>query len=281
MKQGHTHHYLISRLSTPTLLIFFCLSATFLFAQKPTPGLHGKRPTVGLVLSGGGAKGFAYIGLLRVIQEVGLPIDYIGGSSIGSIIGGLYALGYHPDSIAKMIRAQQWNDLLQDIIKRKYIAYEEKGIWENTILSMPLKNRKLDITSIYQGQEISLLLNKYFSPAYNINDFSKLQTPFLCIGTNLFTGEAVILNKGYLPMAIRSSMSIPGYFAPVDYRGYYLVDGGVVNNYPVKEVKEMGADIIIGGDVQSGLYKTREKLESLTSIIDQITGDATGRGILE
>jgi len=230
-----------------------------------------KRPSVGLVLSGGGAKGFAYIGLLRVIQEVGLPIDYIGGSSIGSIIGGLYAIGYHPDTIAKLIRSQPWNDLLKDITARKYVAYEEKGIGEKTIVSLPLKNKKIGITSMYQGQEIDLLLNKFFSSVYKTTDFTKFQTPFLCMGTNLFTGDAVVLNKGYLPMAIRASMSIPGYFEPTDYLGYYLVDGGVVNNYPVKEVKDMGAEIILGGDVQSGLLSSREQLRSITAILDQIT----------
>jgi NTE family protein len=268
---------MISRLTRTLLLLSFCLPAYFLNAQQNLPNAHGKRPSVGLVLSGGGAKGFAYIGLLRVIQEAGLPIDYIGGSSIGSIMGGLYALGYHPDTIEKMIRCQHWSDIIQDVTQRKYIAYEEKGIWENTILTLPLKNRKLAVTSVYPGQEINLLLNRFFSPAYNINDFSKLQIPFLCMGTNLFTGEAVILNKGYLPMAIRSSMSIPGLFAPVDYGGYYLVDGGVVNNYPVKEVKDMGASIIIGGDVQSGLLTTREQLASITAVLNQITSFARTR----
>jgi NTE family protein len=257
----------------PFLLIFLCLSMISLYAQQPPepPVPHGKRPSVGLVLSGGGAKGFAYIGLLRVIQEVGLPIDYIGGASIGSIIGGLYAIGYHPDTIAKLIRSQQWDNLLKDITERKYVAYEEKGIGEKTIVRLPLKNKKLGRGSMYQGQEIDLLLNRFFSSVYKTTDFSKFQTPFLCTGTNLFTGESVTLNKGYLPMAIRSSMSIPGYFEPVDYMGYYLVDGGVVNNYPVKEVKESGAQIIVGGDVQSGLHKTREELQSLTAILDQIT----------
>jgi NTE family protein len=256
------------------LLGILFMSSVILKAENPVSSEKRKRPTVGLVLSGGGAKGFAYIGLLRVIQEAGLPIDYIGGSSIGSIIGGLYAIGYHPDTIAKLIRSQPWDNLLKDVTERKYVAYEEKGIGEKTIVSIPLKNKKLGITSMYQGQEVNLLLNRFFSPAYKTTDFTKFQTPFLCIGTNLFTGEAIILNKGYLPMAIRASMSIPGYFAPTDYDGYYLVDGGVVNNYPVKEVKEMGAQIILGGDVQSGLYQTREELSSITAILDQITSFA-------
>ena len=257
---------------TPALLCLLLVSQLSLFPQAVPP--VSKRPSVGLVLSGGGAKGFAYVGLLRVIQEAGLPIDYIGGSSIGSIIGGLYALGYHPDSIAKMIRQQDWGNLLKDNVDRRYVAYEEKEYGEKSIIRLPIRNKKLGLgASMYQGQEVNLLLNRYFSPAYKTYDFKKLQIPFLCIGTNLETGDEVILDKGYLPMAIRASMSIPGYFSPTDYMGYYLVDGGVVNNYPVKEVKEMGAKIIIGGDVQSGLYK-REQLNSITAIADQITSYA-------
>lgn len=255
------------------LAIFACFVAFPIFAGNPSDSPR-KRPAVGLVLSGGGAKGFAYIGLLRVIDEVGLPVDYIGGSSIGSIVGGLYAIGYHPDSIAKMIRSQEWTALLQDEMPRKYVAYEEKGLEEKTVVSLPLKNKKLGINSMYQGQEIELLLNRYFSPVYQVTDFRKLPIPFLCIGTNLFTGDGVVLDHGYLPMAIRASMSIPGYFAPVDYEGYYLVDGGVVNNYPVQNVKAMGAQIIVGGDVQSGLLTTKEELSSLPAILDQITSYA-------
>ena len=253
------------------LLCLLLFSQESLFAQATHHSKPSKRPSVGLVLSGGGAKGFAYIGLLRVFQEVGLPIDYVGGSSIGSIIGGLYAIGYHPDTIAKMIRSQNWTNLLKDITDRRFIAYEEKEYGEKSIVRLPIKNKKLGLgSSMYQGQEINLLLNKYFSPAYQTYDFRKLQTPFLCMGTNLLNGEGVVLDKGYLPMAVRASMSIPGYFSPTDYMGYFLADGGVVNNYPVKQVKEMGAQIIVGGDVQGGLY-TREQLTSITAIADQIT----------
>jgi NTE family protein len=255
--------------------ILVCFIEFNLDAQSvQNPGKH-VRPKVGLVFSGGGAKGFAYIGLLKVIQESGLPVDYIGGSSIGSIIGGLYAVGYAPDSIARMIRSQNWDDLLKDVIDRKYIAYEEKEFCEKSIVRIPFKKKAFTLgPSLYNGQEIELLLNYYFSPAAGIHDFHKLQIPFLCIGTDLITGESVTLDKGYLPMAIRSSMAIPGYFSPVEYNGHFLVDGGVVNNYPVKEVKEMGAQIIIGGDVQSGLLETKEQLNTVPAILDQITSFA-------
>ncbi len=254
------------------IILLFLNSISPVYAQDTLNKNPSKRPSVGLVLSGGGAKGFAYIGLLKVIQEAGLPIDYIGGTSIGSIIAGFYALGYHPDTMESIIRAQNWDYLLKDKIDRKYIAYEEKEFGEKFIVTLPIKDNKVAIaSSLYQGQEIDLMLNKYFMPAYNIRDFNNLQIPFLCIGTDLLKGGEVVINKGYLPTAIRASMSIPGYFSPVEYMDYYLVDGGIVNNYPAKNVKEMGADIIVGGDVQSGLLKSIDELNSMTAILDQIT----------
>ncbi|MBN1198116.1 MAG: patatin-like phospholipase family protein [Bacteroidales bacterium] len=261
----------------PITLLFVVLAILLpqmkTYAEDPPAGVEkAKRPTVGLVLSGGGAKGFAYIGLLKVLQETGLQVDYIGGSSIGSIMGGLYAIGYHPDSIAKMIREQNWSSLLTDKMPRKYVSYDEKEFGERSILSVPIRNRKISLgNAFYQGQQVDMLLNHYFSPAYRTYSFHDFQTPFLCMGTDLLTGDAIVLDKGYLPKAVRASMSIPGYFAPIEYMGYYLVDGGVVNNYPVKQVKEMGAEIIIGGDVQQGLYSKKEQLNTITAILNQIT----------
>lgn len=250
------------------LLLFFQLFSAS--AGNADSSSTRRRPTVGLVLSGGGAKGFAYIGLLRVLNETGLQVDYIGGTSIGSIIGGLYALGYHPDSIEAMIRQQNWDNLLRDVIDRKYVAYEEKEFGEKFIVTLPFREKKIALkSSLYYGQEINLLLNRYFSPAYNVTDFRDLPTPFLCIGTDLLTGRDVVLDKGYLPMAIRASMSIPGFFSPVEYMDLYLVDGGVINNYPVMNVKDMGAEFIIGGDVQTGL-KPRDQLTSITNVLEQV-----------
>jgi NTE family protein len=254
-----------------------------LFSQEANTLTPPKRPTVGLVLSGGGAKGFAYIGLLNVIQEAGLPVDYIGGTSIGSVIGGLYAIGYHPDSIEKMIRSIDWDALMTDKINRKYIAYEEKEFGEKFIITLPVANKSVNLSpSLYQGQEISLLLNHYFSPAFKTNDFDKLPIPFLCMGTDLMSGNEVVLDSGYLPMAIRASISLPGYFSPVDYGGHFMVDGGVVNNFPVKNIKEKGADIIISANVQPPLRSERDEFSTLTAVIDQIIsfsrGDANQSG---
>jgi NTE family protein len=255
---------------TGVIIILVVLLIASTYAEKADTTLSGKRPSVGLVLSGGGAKGFAYIGLLRVLNEVGLKVDYVGGTSIGSIVGGLYATGYHPDSIEKMIRQQDWDNLLTDVLERKYISYEEKEFGEKFVVTLPIKEKKIALrSSLYEGQEINLLLNRYFSPVYNVTDFNDLPIPFICIGTDLVTGKAIVLDEGNLAMAIRASMSIPGYFSPVDYKDHYLVDGGVINNYPALEVKEMGAEFIIGGDVQEGLHE-RDQLKTLTGIINQV-----------
>jgi len=137
------------------LLFIFLFPSHQLSAQENSPPVKNKRPAVGLVLSGGGAKGFAYIGLLRVIQEAGLKIDYIGGSSIGALIGGLYAIGYHPDTIVKIIREQNWDDILKDKMDRKYISYEEKVFGEKFIVTLPIKDKKVALSpSLYTGQEV-------------------------------------------------------------------------------------------------------------------------------
>ncbi|NOY49339.1 MAG: hypothetical protein GXO88_02045 [Chlorobi bacterium] len=233
----------------------------------------GRRPTVGLVMSGGGAKGFAYIGLLKVMREAGLRVDYVAGTSMGSIVAGLYAVGYSPEDIEKLVQSEDWDMVLNDLIPREDIAYSEKEFASDAILTLPLKEKKLGLmSSFHEGQEVDQLLNYFLSPAYNIQDFSKLEIPFLCIGTDLLTGEEVELNKGYLPDAIRASMSIPGYFSPMEIDGKYIVDGGVVNNYPVINVKNKGIDIIVGADVQSGLKDDIADLNSVTAVIDQIIG---------
>jgi len=255
-----------------TYLIIFLLVFDFgIIAQENTKN-SGRRPTVGLVMSGGGAKGFAYVGVLKVIQEAGLHIDYVAGTSMGSIVAGLYAVGYHPDSIKEMIRAQNWDNVLGDIIERGDIDYAEKDFGGKYIVSLPIKGKKLNMmASLSEGQEVDQLLNLFFSPAYKTNDFSELHVPFLCIGTNIIDGSEVEITDGNLAEAIRASMNIPGYFSPILYNDEYLVDGGIVNNYPVSNLKKKGIDIIIGADVQSGLKDNIEDLSTVTSVIDQIT----------
>ncbi|MBG0781528.1 MAG: patatin-like phospholipase family protein [Bacteroidales bacterium] len=251
-------------------LLFFLLffsTLNIVSAQES----RNERPKLGLVLSGGGAKGFAHIGAIRVFEEAGLNFDYIGGTSMGSIIGGLYALNYHPDTMAKIMGQQNWNTLMADKIPRRFIPIEEKSNADRFVATFPIKQRKLQMRQgLYNGQMIESLLAYYTSQSYQYNSFKDFPVPFICIGTDLEDGSSVLLDKGVFHKALRASMSIPSYFTPVQFNDRLLVDGGVVNNYPVKDVKAMGADVIIGVDVQTGLHHP-EQLNSMVKIIDQVT----------
>ncbi|MBI9058926.1 MAG: patatin-like phospholipase family protein [Labilibaculum sp.] len=230
---------------------------------------ENERPKIGLVLSGGGAKGFAHVGVLKVIDELGIPIDYIAGTSMGSIIGGFYAIGYSATDIEKIILNQNWEELLSDHVSRKFVPIYEKTDFERYILSFPIKPKGIELPSgIVGGQNVINLFESLTIDYHNETDFSKLPIPFLCIATDLETGEAVVLDEGYLPEAMRASMAIPTLFEPVEIDGKLLADGGMINNFPVKEVLKMGADIVIGVDVQSGA-KSKKELKSLLDIVNQ------------
>lgn len=254
-----------------TIFLFLChlLLPSWLGAQQIDTAQH--RPKLGLVLSGGGAKGFAHIGAIKVFEEAGLKFDYIGGTSMGSIIGGLYAMGYGPDELMRIISDQNWNHLMTDRIPRRFIPIEEKYNADRFVTTFPFRKRKLQIRQgLYNGQLIELLLAHYTSSAYKYETFNDFSLPFLCIGTDLETGASVILDSGIVHQALRASMSIPSYFTPIKINEHVLVDGGVVNNYPVQEVKDMGAEIIVGVDVQAGLHR-QEQLNSMMKIMEQVT----------
>lgn len=253
------------------ILLFFCLLLNLsAFAKIKNDSLDNiKRPKIGLVLSGGGAKGFAHVGVLKIIDELGIPIDYISGTSMGSIIGGFYAIGYSAIQIEEMIKSQDWERLLADEISRKYVPFHEKQNFERHVLSFPIKPKGIELPSgIVKGQNVINLFERLSINYHNVSDFKKLPIPFVCVATNIETGEAVVLDKGYLPEAMRASMAIPTVFSPIEIDGKLLVDGGMVNNFPVREVVEMGADIVIGVDVQTG-PKSKEELNSFLDIINQ------------
>lgn len=231
------------------------------------------RPKVGLVLSGGGAKGFAHIGALKVIRDAGIEVDYIAGTSMGSIVGGLYAIGYSPEFIEELVRSQNWTDLLLDKIDRRQLSYDEKNYNEQQFISFPVTKESISLPfGIKHGQNISLLLSTLTTPVYQFHSFDEFQTPFLCIGTNIENGESVILEHGSLAEAMRASMAIPTVFTPVEIDGKLLVDGGLVNNFPAKELIERGCDIIIGVDVQTHKDYIIEDLNSITAILDRSAG---------
>ncbi|OSY87057.1 patatin [Tenacibaculum holothuriorum] len=245
------------------LLLFLILFPLLLFAQR-------QQPKVGLVLSGGGAKGFAHIGVLEAIEKAGVQIDYVGGTSMGSIVGGLYAAGYSPKQIQQVIDKEDFMQLLQDKVPRREKPFFKKNFGEKYAFSLPIKKGEIGLPlGLSKGQNALNLLTELLAPVDEINDFSKLPIPFYCIATNIENGKQALLEKGSLPLAIRASAAFPSLLNPVEIDGELLVDGGIVNNFPADVMKEKGMDIIIGVDVQGQLLK-REELESVASILLQI-----------
>jgi NTE family protein len=246
-------------------LLFIVFISLTVFSQEQ------KRPKIGLVLSGGGAKGFAHIGVLKVLEEAGVKIDYIGGTSMGAVIGGLYASGYNATQIDSIFQATNFNELINDFIPRSSKNFYERRNDELYALVLPFNKMKIGIPeALSKGMYNYNLLSRITRNVRHIRDFNQLPIPFLCIGTNIETGEEVLLNKGNLAQAMIASSAFPSLFSPVEIDGKILVDGGVVNNYPIEEVRKLGADIIIGVDVQNDLLD-RTQLKDATKILVQIT----------
>ncbi|MEX0994526.1 MAG: patatin-like phospholipase family protein [Balneolaceae bacterium] len=224
---------------------------------------------VGVVLSGGGAKGIAHIGALRVIEEAGIEIDYITGTSMGSIIGALYAIGYTPDDMERLAGTTDWEQLFNDRPNRPLLSMYEKEVDERFIVSFPITDRGINLPSgLVPGQNIYTWLTKYTWPVHGIDDFSEFQIPFATVATDLETGEAVVFRSGFLPDALRASISLPSLLIPHIVNGRTLIDGGFVRNLPVEEVLEMGADYVIAVDVSTPL-RSVEDLDSIAMIMNQ------------
>jgi NTE family protein len=250
-----------------SLIVFIMF---LIFSHAGSAQLLNGRPKVGLVLSGGGALGMAHVGVIKVMEEAGLRPDYITGVSMGSIIGGMYSIGYTADSLYKILIAMNWDALLLNKIAENKIIFLEKKNFYNSSLSLPISFKKLILPSgLNNGQMIENSLSFYAWPAADINDFSKLPTPFMCVGTDLISGEKVDLRGGYLPDAMRASMAVPSVFTPLKIDTALLIDGGFLRNFAASEAREMGADILIGSYV--GAYRsTEEKLQSVSEIIKQL-----------
>jgi NTE family protein len=235
-----------------------------------TPLAFNSRPKIGLTLSGGGAKGLAHIGILKAIDSAGLQVDYITGTSMGSIIGSLYASGYSADSIEKIARKIDWDLMLSNQSSLRNIAMEEKGEYGKYDLELPWVNHFFRLnTGVLEGQELWLKFSELLFSIHQIKDFSQLPIPFKCIATDVSTGEAVVLDSGELVSAIRASMAIPSVFTAVDYDGKRLVDGGVVRNFPVRDVRDMGAQIVIGSNVSQGLL-AGDKVNNALQVLLQV-----------
>ena len=235
----------------------------------------GEHLKVGLVLSGGGAKGLAHIGVLKEIEAAGIKIDYIGGTSMGAIIGGLYAAGYNAHQLDSIFEAVNFDKLIQDDLPRSARSFYERADAEKYAISLPFDHFKISFPSaLSKGQNIYNLFTELTHHVQEINDFSKLEIPFFCVATDAEKGQAIVLDKGCLPEAITASGALPSLFSPVVLKDRILIDGGVVNNYPVEELRRRGANFIIGVDVQDDL-RGKNELKSAPEMLIQINNYRT------
>jgi NTE family protein len=244
-----------------------------------TPSDTANRPRIGLALSGGGARGAAHIGVLEVLEKYRIPIDFIAGTSMGSIVGGMYATGMSPDELEDMISHIDWAASFTDRIPRKdrsfrrkrdddlYLVKNKPGISGFKLLFPP---------GLLDGQKIDLLLKRYTLPVVTVHDFDDLSIPFRAVACDLENGNPVVLERGDLALAMRASMSIPIVFSPREIDGRLLVDGGVSSNLPIDVVRRMGADVVIAVDISTPL-QDRDKLTSVLSVTNQITSILTRR----
>ena len=256
-----------------TIILTLCLLA-FLSAKAQIETQETK-PKVGLVLSGGGAKGLAHIGVLKVIDSLGVKVDYVAGTSMGAIIGALYASGYSGKQLDSIFQKIDFDTILNDELPRASTAFDERANIEKYAVKLPFNNFKLKLPSaLSRGHNTYSLFLKLTLHVNEINDFSKLPIPFFCIATNVETGKQVILEKGNLTQSMMASGALPSLFQPVIINNEILIDGGVVNNYPIDELRAKGMDIIIGVDVQDALA-TREDLISAPEVLMQINNFKT------
>src|SRR5271165_5054211 len=230
------------------------------------------RPRICLVLSGGGARGMAHIGILKVLEDLKVPVDCIAGTSMGAIVGGLYASGMTARQIEATMRSLDWQDAFRDAPPRQDLAFRRKQDDRNFLVRVPLglkHGRILLPKGLIQGQRLQETLRRLTLPFGEDVDFDRLPTAFRALATDLENGKTVILDKGDLTIAMRASISAPGVFAPVEYRGRLLVDGGLAENLPVDVARSMHPDVLIVSDVSFPL-QSRRQLDSAVSITNQM-----------
>ncbi|QIR13344.1 patatin-like phospholipase family protein [Shewanella aestuarii] len=242
-------------------------------AKDASENPNVERPTIGLVLSGGGAKGAAHIGVLQVLEANNIPVDYIAGTSIGAYVAGMYALGFSANEIETIMLEGDWDKGYSDTIPRENLSYRDKQLRDkyNIPIDVGFKNREITAPSgLLQGQTMSHLLRHSTDLVEQFGDFDDLAIPFRAVSTDLATSEPVILSKGSIVQAMQASATVPGALQPALIDGKLLVDGGIANNMPVDVVKAMGADIIIAVDIGSPLVG-QNQLNSTIAVLEQLS----------
>lgn len=250
----------------------FALLAFLPLAAAPSRAESPVRPRVGLVLSGGSAHGLAHVGVLTVLEELHVPVDVVAGTSMGSVVGGLYASGMSPADMERLVRTTDWEDLLDDRPSRDRLSFRRKqdDVLNYVDLEMGLSAKGISFPSgLIAGQKLGFLLKTLTLGTVGVSRFDDLPLPFRCVATDIATGEKVVLSDGSLAEAIRASMSIPGVFSPVPRGERLLVDGGLVENLPVSEAEEMGAEVVVAVDVSSDKFDPA-KLKSFGGVLSRM-----------
>jgi NTE family protein len=271
----HRHRVLI--LLAPVLVLGLLIPTT--------PVDAAERPKIGLALSGGGARGAAHVGVVKVLEKMGIPVDYVAGTSMGAVVGGLYAMGMSPEEIEATIEEIDWTAIFQDEPQRQDRRIHRKLDDNDYLMSarpgVNEEKREVNLVpALIQGHRLDLALRRYTLPARSIQDFDDLKIPFRAVATDAVTGEAVILGGGDLATSIRASMAVPAAFAPVEIGDQLLIDGGLAMNLPISVVRDMGADIIIAVDV-GGPRRDREEINNVLQMLDQVMSLVTWRNTQE
>jgi len=242
------------------------------------------RPKIGLALSGGGARGSAHIGVIKALEELNVPIDYIAGTSMGAIIGGIYAAGYNADELEQILKEMNWTAAISDSLPRREHTMRKKALDSEFLIPFRIGLNKGGIQlplGVVEGQHLDQVFHRILLPAQGISDFDQLPIPFRAVATDLVTGGEVVLSSGSLADSLRASMSVPGVFAPIKIDGRMLVDGGMSNNLPINVVRDMGADIVIAVDISSPLLTEEQfpDLEGVSAADFKNTDDISKRGL--
>jgi NTE family protein len=264
---------MICRLARISLLLLLAATtpARTASAGVPVPD-RDDRPRIGLVLGGGGARGAAHIGVLKELERLRVPIDAIAGTSMGAVVGGLYAAGVSPEELEEAIASLDWADAFQDTTPREDMTYRRKqdDVEFPIDFELGINHGRLQLPlGLIHGQKLGLILRNLTSQVAHVRDFDRLPIPFRAVASDIETGEAVVLSGGDLTLAMRASMSAPGIFSPVEMNGRTLVDGGLAGNVPVEAMRQMGVDVIIAVDVEFPLYPA-EELDSALGITAQM-----------
>ena len=254
-------------------------SLVFLALVMITVAAHAERPRIGLVLGGGGARGAAHIGVLMELERQRIPIDAVAGTSMGAIVGGLYAAGKTPEEMETLVKTLDWTAALTDTPDRKHLDFRRKLDDERYPVKAEIgvRDGRLALPmGLTAGQYLSLILREQTIDVSHVDDFDDLPIPFRAVATDLETGEPHVMGSGDLAQAIRASMSVPAVFAPAELDGRLLVDGGIVKNLPVDVMQDMGVDIIIAVNVEYPMYAADE-LDSAVAISEQVVTILVGR----